>query len=330
MIKIVKVADISIDDEWMQENEWDEIYKQEVKRMDRLVIDVSKHNGVIDWQKVKASGIYGAIIRCGYGDDIKTQDDSQYVNNVKGCIANNIPFGVYLYSYAKTDKQAISEANHVIRLVEPYKDNLSFPIYLDLEDPGTESGAVERARTFADILRAKGYNVGIYANQNWWLNYLKGLNEYPKWVAKYSSVAPTVKDYNMWQYTSKGSVDGIKGYVDISHCYKEYAAISNPISSATKKSNEVIADEVIAGEWGNGEERKKKLEAAGYNYNDIQNLVNAKVGKPESKPVYYTVKSGDNLTKIANKYGTTVKQLAAWNNIKNVNRIYVGQTLRVK
>ena len=91
--------------------------------MSDLVIDVSKHQGAIDWAAVKSSGqIYGAIIRCGFGSDLKKQDDSRFVENVEGCIKNGIPFGVYLYSYAKTNAEIDSEVKHTIRLVEPYKD----------------------------------------------------------------------------------------------------------------------------------------------------------------------------------------------------------------
>lgn len=302
--------------------------------MSKQVIDVSKHNGVIDWAKVKASGIYGAIIRCGYGDNIASQDDVQFKNNVKGCIDNGIPFSVYIYSYAKTNAQIESEAQHVMRLIEPYKDNLSFPVYLDLEGKGTENGAVARARIFAKILQDNGYKVGMYANQYWWNNFLKGLDEYPKWVAKYSSTKPNVKDYIMWQYTSTARVDGIKGNVDVSYFYGELeniigTAVSEP--EPRYQSNQEVAEEVIAGKWGNGEERKKRLTEAGYDYNAIQKIVNGMLNStPKPQAVYYTIKSGDTLGKLAKKYGTTVAQLVAWNNIANPNKIYVGQKIRVK
>ena len=99
-----------------------------------------------------------------------------------------------------------------------------------------------------------------------------------------------------------------------------------------KKSNDEIADEVIRGEWGNGNDRKNRLQSAGYDYNAIQSLVNQKLsgGNSQSAATYYTVRSGDNLTFIAQRFGTTVDQLVSWNNIKNANLIYPGQKLRVK
>ena len=109
----------------------------------KKVIDVSYHNGTIDWEKVKAAGVDGAILRCGYGDNIASQDDKQWKRNADECTRLGIPFGAYLYSYAKSTAQAKSEAEHALRLIKGYK--LSYPVYYDLEEHGTESGAVERA-----------------------------------------------------------------------------------------------------------------------------------------------------------------------------------------
>lgn len=305
-----------------------------------MVIDVSKHQGMIDWAAVKASGVKGAIIRCGYGDDVKTQDDSRFKENIEGCIANDIPFGVYIYSYAKNLFQAVSEADHVERLVDPYKDKLSFPVYLDLEQEGTQAGAVERARKFASVLQADGYKVGIYANLNWWKNYLVSLNEFPKWVAAYGQntgrpgTKPNMPGMVMWQYTSIGNIPGIKGNVDLNEYYgniedKQQESKPESKSESTKKSNEEIANEVLLGKWGNGQERKDRLTAAGYDYNAVQAIVNKKIGG-DNKAEYYVVKKGDTLSKIAKQYGTTVSQLALWNHIENVNLIYPNQKLRVK
>lgn len=210
--------------------------------MKRKIIDVSKHQGTIDWSKVKGN-VDGVIIRCGYGSDLASQDDSQFKTNADGCIANGIPFGVYLYSYAKTLDAAKSEAAHVLRLVEPYKDKLSYPVYLDLEESGTESGAEERAITFGNIIEAAGYSCGIYANQNWWQNYLKdGLDRFTKWVARYSTKKPEgiSGTYDIWQYSSTGTVAGISGNVDMNICYRDFPSEIQS-SSTTKKSDKSSA-----------------------------------------------------------------------------------------
>ena len=194
--------------------------------MELKIIDVSVHQGQIDWTKVK-NHIDGAIIRCGYGSDHTEQDDKRFVQNVESCIKHGIPFGVYLYSYAKTIEQAKSEASHVLRLLEPYKNKLSYPVYYDLEEAGTENGAVERALIFGEIIEAEGYWCGIYANQYWWRTHLKsGLDRFTKWVAKYSNEKPSgiSGTYDIWQYSSKGSVPGIEGNVDMNICYRNFPA----------------------------------------------------------------------------------------------------------
>ena len=106
-------------------------------------------------------------------------------------------------------------------------------------------------------------------------------------------------------------------------------SITKSTTKPTKKSADEIANEVIAGKWGNGAARKAKIEAAGYDYNEIQTKVNEKLNKKTTKK-YYTVKAGDTLSAIAKKYNTTVDKLVKLNNIKNANKIYVGQKLRVK
>lgn len=183
------------------------------------VIDVSEHQGTIDWNTVKGN-IDGVILRCGYGDNITSQDDSQWKRNADECTRLGIPFGVYLYSYATTEAQARSEAEHVLRCISGY--NLSYPVYLDLEEPGTQNGAISRANIFGDIIEAAGYSCGVYANTNWWTNYLVGLERFTKWVAQYNSVCTYTGTYDMWQYTSSGYVPGISGAVDMNHCYKNF------------------------------------------------------------------------------------------------------------
>lgn len=203
--------------------------------MSKKVIDVSYHNGTIDWEKVKAAGIDGAIIRCGYGDNITSQDDKQWKRNADECTRLGIPFGTYIYSYAKSDAQAKSEAEHVLRLIKGYK--LSFPVYLDLEESGTQSGAKDRAKIFGDIIEKAGYMCGIYANKNWWDSYLSGLTAYTRWVARYNSTLG-MDNVDMWQYTSGGSVSGISGRVDMNYCYRDFPKeITGNSSSNTTDTN---------------------------------------------------------------------------------------------
>lgn len=201
------------------------------QRIDVLThgIDVSQYQGLIDWEVAK-DHIDFAIIRCGYGQDISAQDDKLFKRNADECTRLGIPFGVYLYSYAKNSSDAKSEARHVMRLIKNYK--LAYPVYYDLEDENTtgkQSNDViaSIAKTFADELEANDYYVGMYASLYWWRTKLTNsiFNRYTRWVANYAAELNFDKPYDMWQYSSTGWVEGIPSIVDLNYCYKDFPAI---------------------------------------------------------------------------------------------------------
>lgn len=197
-----------------------------------LVVDVSVHNGAINWTKAKESGVKGALIRCGYGRDFTKYDDGQYKANMDGALANGIKVGVYLYSYAKNADSARSEAQHALRLLAPYKEKLSLPVYYDLEEKGTEAVAKSNALIFGEILERAGYEVGIYASEYWWTTYLRGLDRYTKWVAKWGKVKPTLSGCELWQYDAYGKVNGIGSGVDLDQPFGRLADIINGTTPA--------------------------------------------------------------------------------------------------
>ena len=185
-------------------------------------IDVSEHNGTIDWNKVKADGIEFAIIRCGYGQDMTSQDDKQWAHNVSECERLGIPYGIYLYSYANTVEKAASEAQHVLRLLKGH--NPTYPVYYDLEDRVTEALSASMkgkvAKTFCDTVSSAGYSVGIYSNLDWWTNKLTDSvfdnPSWSKWVAQWNSTCSYKGSYDIWQCSSEGHVDGIgNGQTDV-------------------------------------------------------------------------------------------------------------------
>ena len=183
-------------------------------------IDVSKHQGKINWEKVNNSSVDYAIIRCGYGQDQYNQDDEYWDINAKACEQYGIPYGTYLYSYADTVEKAASEAKHVLRLVEGY--DLSYPIYYDLEESSVrsklnKSQIADIAETFCSIIEEAGYEAAIYSSKDWFENYLTDsrFNQWDRWVAQYNTQCTYRGEYTMWQCSSKGYVDGIDGYADL-------------------------------------------------------------------------------------------------------------------
>ena len=183
-------------------------------------IDISYHNGTINWDKVKNSDVDFVIIRCGYGDNYTSQDDKKWLENVQACESRGIPYGVYIYSYAENVAQAQSEADHVLRLIRGHK--LSYPVFYDLEDEPTtgrhtNQEILNMTRTFCTAIQNAGYNVGVYANKYWFTSKLTDsyYDTLPKWVAQYNSKCTYAKEYMMWQCADDGKVNGISTRVDI-------------------------------------------------------------------------------------------------------------------
>lgn len=225
------------------------------------VIDVSYHNGTIDWERVKKAG-YHAILRCGYGMDLKKQDDMEWTRNASECARLGIPFGAYLYSYAKSNTDAMSEADHAIRLCEPYRDRMAYPVFFDTEEPGTERVSKSNAVIFCSRLKAEGFATGIYASESWWDENLGGMSGYVSWVAKWSENPPAIP-WQLWQYTERGSAPGVSGRVDMSESRYDVEDTAVPLPDC-------LAREVIAGKYGNGAARRAAL---GDSYDVVQAIV---------------------------------------------------------
>lgn len=190
--------------------------------MAQLVIDVSEHNGTIDWEKVRDAG-YHAIIRLGYGQPLANQRDLYALRNVSECERLGIPYGLYLYSYANTRAKCKGEAEHAVSFARSHAGkNMLYPIFYDVEEERSDYYAVAAANCdeFCSIVEEAGYLAGVYANEAWYKTHLKGMSSrWKRWVAKWSSKAPDVSDVAIWQYTSDGSCPGVKGRVDVNRSY---------------------------------------------------------------------------------------------------------------
>lgn len=190
-------------------------------------IDVSEHQGRIDWNAVKASGIDFAILRVGFGaPSWGGRVDYQFNRNISECERLGIPYGVYIYSYAFDNQQAADEASMVIDCLSGHNPRL--PVYYDLEDKtiiadGRQSGIASRAQIFCNKISSAGYKPGIYANLNWFNNILTDpvfkSGSWDHWIAQYNSQCHYTGSYSFWQYTSRGKVSGISGNVDMNYAY---------------------------------------------------------------------------------------------------------------
>lgn len=192
-----------------------------------LGIDVSKWNGNIDWTKVKNAGISYAIIRVGYRGSSKGSliDDSMFKTNIAGATAAGIKVGVYFFSQAVNEVEAVEEASMVIDRLSGY--GLSLPVYLDVEKSGGRGDNIDKnmrtavCKTFCQTITNAGYRAGVYSNKNWLTEKINTgeLAGYSIWVAHYTDTCGYTGSYSMWQYTDKGSVDGISGDVDLNRSY---------------------------------------------------------------------------------------------------------------
>ena len=206
-------------------------------------IDVSKHQGTIDWRKVKTDF---AIIRAGYGKLI-SQKDSQFEKNYAGCKSNGIPCGAYWYSYAMSEAEAKQEAKICLEAIAGKA--FEFPIYFDIEESKQfnlgKAKCTAIAKAFLETVEKAGYWVGLYSSKYALESYFdESLRKrYAVWVAHYNVNKTTYRgDYGMWQHSSTGSVSGISGNVDMNYCYVDYPtaikkAKLNGFSSNNSNSN---------------------------------------------------------------------------------------------
>lgn len=275
-------------------------------------IDVSVYQGKPNWKQLKTEGVEFAIIRGGYGDAISYpgQIDSSYEYNYKGCKDAGIPVGMYWYSYATTEDMARQEAKACIKACKGKQFEL--PILYDVEELRIfNTGKTnEIIKAWADVMEAEGFFVGVYIYRAALQSYLteRTRTRYVMAVAEYGPQLNYDGPIGFWQNGSTFRYSGIGyGGVNTDHdfMYEDYPSIiksrgKNGFSNTTvskpkptpkpvdvkpvaKKTNNEIADEVIAGKWGAGEERRKRLTEAGYNYNAVQAVVEKKIAALNKK-----------------------------------------------
>lgn len=307
-------------------------------------IDISKWQAGINLSAI-ASQIDFVICKATEGVGYTDKYCDKLYQQAKGL---GKKLGVYHFARPDLGNTAKAEADWFVRETKGYHKEAM--LILDWESG--DLGNVTWAKQWLDRVYEKtGVKPVIYMSASVmsshdWSSVANA--DYGLWVANYGSNNGTAQEsvfdryplkywsfYALWQYTSTGKLSGYSGNLDLNYfsgdkeAWDKYAggkpSTSTSTSKPLEKSVEELAKEVIAGKYGNGDARKKAL---GTRYDEVQARVNEILGV--NNKVYYTVQKNDNLTKIAKKYGTTVNQLVAWNNIANPDLIYTGQKLRVK
>lgn len=328
--------------------------------MKKLGIDISKHQGDINLSALKDK-VGFIIIRAGYSTTV----DPKFERNYNLCKELGIPCGAYWYSYALSTESAKKEAQALLNVLKGKQ--FEYPVYLDMEDADgwkkkhgynfDNSKAISEA--FCSIVEGAGYYTGIYASKSWFDTYLKGLDRYNKWIAHWSNVSYEDKSgVGMHQYTSKLKLNGYSGNLDGDYAHTDFPTIiknsglngygkgtetTKPVKpSKPQTSSETIyivkKDDTLSGIASKYGTTYQVLAS----YNGISNPNLIGVGQTIKIPNgtmshitntssrTYIVKSGDTLSNIAKKYGTTYQKIAKDNNISNPNKIYPGQKLIIK
>ena len=273
----------------------------------RFGIDVSRWQGNFNFAGAKKNeGVEFAILKAGGGDD-GLYKDRQFEANYKKCEDCGLPKGAYFFGNARSIEQAKKEAEYFISILSGKR--YEYPVFYDVEGrmitQNDRKTLTEIVKAFCQRMESAGYWVGIYSSESFFNSkmYDSELSKYSHWVASWGKSKPVPRsgvETQVWQFGGETNLirsNTINGQVcDQNYCYVDYPVKikaaglngydkSQEVPTQTKKSNAEIADEVIAGKWGNGTERKEKLTKVGYNYSEIQSIVNAKIGTPAKKSV---------------------------------------------
>ncbi len=320
-------------------------------------LDLSNYQNGIDFNIIKDNYSF-VILRAGftgYGNGVSKYKDNSFEKFYEEAKKYNLNVGAYWYSCANSYEKGVEEAKYMYENALKGK-SFEYPIVMDVEENRYQSqnmyNTTQAIKGFTNYLEDKGYYVSVYANNYYFNNKIdtSSISNIDKWLAYWTTNKPSLKygNYGIWQNSNNGKVG--KYRVDTNISYKDYPKImkeNNLNGFSGYINNEVIANEVIEGKWGNNIKRKEELEKSGYDYNTIQSIVNEKldsnsaafknvdnspntvdnIEKPSNE---YIVISGDTLWKIAYDYykdGNKYKEIALKNNIKNPNLIYPGQVL---
>lgn len=292
-------------------------------------IDVSEHQGEIDFNAVKSDGVDFVIIRAGYGIG---HVDKKFYTNYTNAKAAGLDVGAYWYSYATDDDFCRQESQSCIETIRGL--TFEYPIFFDLEEQSQISQGKEFCSNLIDVFCSTLENAGYFSGFYSYLGMISSVvsdyikSRYTCWVAQWSSNCSYAGNYGMWQYSATGNIDGIQTDVDCNYCYVNYPALIKKLqlngfnNDSDKLKTIEVAQEVLAGKWNVGEERRKLLEAAGYNYNLVQDEVN-RICANHSKT--YVVQTGDTIESVLNKFNISLEKFVSLN-----YQLKAGDTIRIE
>ena len=315
-------------------------------------LDVSEFQGSVDWEKVKAAGYRFAMLRAGYGYNTV---DQRFRENAAECNRIGLPIGAYWFCYACSATKAVREAEGCIDTISGYR--LDYPVCYDIEQASadyalkqgvayTPALARDIVRSFCDRIESKGYYAMFYTNRNFLDTYLDTelTKRYAFWYARYTN-AYDGTDCGIWQYSSTGSIPGISENVDLDLGYVDYPSVIKKAglnhltgnSPAPSPTPQYVTYVIQPGDTLSGiAQRYGTTVSALSQLNGISNPDRIYAGNTIKVPEgadsaqYYTIRSGDTLSGIAQRYGTTVSALSRLNGISDPDRIYAGERLRIR
>lgn len=318
-------------------------------------LDVSEFQGEVDWERVKAAGYQFAMLRAGYGFSTV---DKQFKRNASECNRIGLPIGAYWFCYAISPQTAVQEADGCISTISGYR--LDYPVCYDIEHASVAYAAGEGVtmtanlaknlvQSFCNRIEAKGYYAMFYTNKNFLDTYLGSSlpGRYAFWYARYNDSFDGT-NCGIWQYSSQGNVPGISGNVDLDEGFIDYAPVIksaglNHLSGDSPAPSPSPAPEYITYVIQPGDTLSEIAQRYGTTVSTLTSLngisdpnkiyAGNTLKVPESEggsAQYYTIRPGDTLSGIAQKFGTTVNALASLNGIPDPDKIYAGNTIRIR
>ncbi|MGE7762090.1 GH25 family lysozyme [Peribacillus sp. NPDC097895] len=307
-------------------------------------IDVSHWQGVINWDKVAKDGVKFVFIKATEGTSYSKL--SYFKDNAPKALAAGLKVGAYHYAKFATVAEAKAEAAYFLGSIRSI--GLNYPAVLDLEENkkcANREILTDAAIAFLEAIEDVGQTAMLYTGRAFLENHLdeSRLKKYALWIARYNSTLGRSAD--IWQHSDTGKVNGISTKVDLNLAYRDFTDTVNPISppenpntskptsttTYTVKEGDTLS--VIAKKYNttvkslvsiNGIKNPDKIKIG------LKLKVNGSVSSTNSNKMYHTVKSGDIVSSLVKKYESSTSQIKTWNSLKDINKIYVGQKLRVK